>query len=231
MLIIALSNKENLKSILKKLSIESEYIENCLRLLNGIEIDFTSVNYYEDYRKLTIDGTIPNSEINISKITIDRNYGIYINLSIKDILINAKCSIYWPKVYYSVLCTNENNENMGIYYYNPSEFNEENNNFQECYLYYDSEVLKKLNNPYINYLVGYTQENFDNLGISQNKTIWRKYKSEIADNPECTNEEMAEIINNELISLNYDNIMEMLSVISNKADLVTNQVYYKKKYQ
>lgn len=206
-------------SLKEKLKFSEEYINYCIRILNGFVIKPGSIKYDENNETLTLNVTLPNSELRVSKITIS-NSGIYMKLYSKDITININCAIYMQKVQLSILIDSEKNNCSGIYYYDSSVLNVNGGDLERCgmYSYYDAGTLKVINESYLldyvrlemtlNDLVGYKPEKINTLGFIPDVTELVKKNS---DEKHCSSEQFADNINMGLVAFNYDDIINMLS--------------------
>lgn len=205
-------------SLKDKLNLSDTKIKNCIYLLKGVAIEFGSIKYDKENDMLTIDATFPDSEIEIEKIIIRKNGEMFINSTLKELIINAEYCYFRPEKHYSIILDDTNNKLSGIYYYNPTVFNSQDGKFHGMYSYYDAKTLKAIeeycmstsdqNEITLHDIIGYNSEKIDELGFVPDIEKWDNRET---SNEETTDEEKFRNINKDLREFCYIILMKELS--------------------
>lgn len=219
-----------------KLNLEISAIDNCIKLLDGTIINPGSIKYDEEKREISFSATLPDNEMIMKKIIIDRSGEIHINLSLKNLLINVEYGLYTFTKRYSLLCDEKGKKYSGIYYYDDLVFRGiKDCNFDGMYSYYDAETLKTLENKYmpefmekgitLDSVLGNNSETINNLGFVPDLTKWENRHKNKDENDKRN---VYEKLNDEIKALNYNQIIEKLSNFHQEYTSSINPVTYKK---
>lgn len=215
-----------------KLKYGSKAITHCISILEGFSIQPGSIKYDEISNLLTLSAFLPNSDLNVLKVTISVT-NINILLSAKDTIININCEIYSDQMQASAIIERRENICAGIYYYDSRVLNREHPTYinQGLISYYDVETINTINKLYmhdfksdglnLNDIVGYNQDKIKTLGFVPDITEWHENGFNKKDS---SYSDFAMKINNQLKNFDYDSFMKSLAKFAKKPETVINPV-------
>ena len=215
-------------SLKEKLKFDDKITDYCIRILSGFVIQPGSIKYDTDNKLLTLMATLPNNELEVSKVIISY-FGINMKFHVKGkaITINLNCEVYSQRLQLSILInsiiSDEKNSN-GIYYYDSTAFNTTQCDWQGLLSYYDAETLKVIedvylidfihNNLTLNDIIGYKSDKINEFGFVPDDVEWSVSK---INKNSCSSDEFANIINNKIMTFNYEEFMDSISKFSKRS--------------
>ena len=205
------------------LHFNDDIIEYIIQMLDGLTIKLGSIKYYENNASITIDATLQNSNTVISSLTIDKNNGINICLTDKDMVIDFNCNVYTKSKKCSILIDNPDNQHGGIYYYDNGAFNPSKCEYQELYSFYDYEALETIKNLFLpnimkndpeinclNDLIKYTPTNIEHIGFTPDLSLWEEFEEDKKVIKFFLKRDKGNM-NKTLRTINYEDIMTQLA--------------------
>lgn len=205
-------------------------------ILDGFDIVPGSIQYDKKKELLTLQASLPNSELKVRDIAISQTKGICMRFSVKDLDFNVNFSTIIGDIRYSVINQNEENNCAGIYYYDSSVLDKSKFKMRGSHSFYDAQTLKTLCDSYLSgvsalgitlqEVVDYTPEKIESLGFVPDVHLWEDIEFH-----QRTFVEVATDFNTQLKEINYDDVMNKIKSISEKIDSSVDTVVFKKKFK